>query len=126
MARSSYNGFSSSLFESSANTFSAKNIELIKQDLLNHIFTAKGERVMMPGFGTRIPSLPFEPIDSTTLRIIDEDIREVINYDPRVELLDLRVIPLSDNNCVVAYANVKYVELGVTDTLNIEVPVGSN
>lgn len=126
MAKAHYLGFSSSLFETPENTFSAKNVELVKRDIYNHIFTSKGERVMMPGFGTRIPSLPFEPIDAKTLQIIDEDIREVINYDPRVKLLELRVIPLSDNNCVLAYVTVQYIELGTVETLHIEVPAGNS
>ena len=80
---------------------------------------------MMPTFGTRIPSLPFEPIDELTLRIIEEDIREVINFDPRVSLLDLRILPMSDNNAIVAVVTVKYLELGGVETFNIDVPVGS-
>ena len=81
---------------------------------------------MMPGFGTRIPSLAFEPIDQRTLNIIDTDLREVFAYDPRVELLDLKIIPMSDNNTILAYASLKYIELGKVDTLHIEVPAGNN
>jgi uncharacterized protein len=126
MAKIFYKGFSSQLWESGDRTFQARNKDVVKQDLLNHIFTSKGERVMMPGFGTRIPSLPFEPIDATTLKIVEDDIREVVNFDPRVELLDLNVLPLSDNNAILAYVTVQYLELGGVETFNIEVPAGNS
>lgn len=119
-----YKGFSTKTGDST-NGFSIINQEVVKQDLLNHIFTAKGERVMMPNFGTRIPSLPFEPLDATTLRVIEEDITEVINFDPRVHLMELKILPLSDNNAIVAVVTVRYLELKSVETFNIDVPVGN-
>ena len=49
------------------------DINLVKKDLMNHIFTRLGERIMMPTFGTRIPDLVFEPLDNKTLEIIYEE-----------------------------------------------------
>src|SRR4051812_36280403 len=85
-------------------TFSMSNIDLVKRDLLNHIYTSKGERVMMPNFGTRIPTLAFEPNDERTRKIVEDDLREVINYDPRVKLINLSVASLTDNNAIIALA----------------------
>lgn len=124
MSQIFYKGFSTASFESDKKSFSVVNKEIVKRDILNHIFTQKGERVMMPKFGTRIPSLAFEPIDTITMDIIKEDLTEVIKYDPRVSLLGLQILPLSDNNTILAYVTIKYVETGDIDTLNIEVPVG--
>lgn len=76
---------------------------------------------MMPGFGTRIPSLAFEPNDAQTIKIIEDDLREVFNYDPRVRLVSLNVLGLPDNNAIIALAELFYVEFNVTDTLRIEV-----
>src|SRR5436190_2229244 len=76
--------------------------DLINRDLLNHIYTLKNERVHMPNFGTRIPLLAFEILDQQTLAIVEEDLRAVAEYDPRVELLDLAVMALPDNNAIVA------------------------
>lgn len=115
-----YRGFSSANWRT-RRTFGLSNIELVKQDLLNHIFTEKGERVMMPGFGTRIPTLAFEPNDERTRRIVEDDLREVFEYDPRVNLISLSVVSMPDNNAILAMAELMYVELKVTDTLRIEV-----
>lgn len=119
MAKSIYRGFSTANW-GDRKTFSLTNIELVKRDLLNHIYTLKGTRVMMPGFGTRIPMLAFEPNDEETRAIVEQDLREVFNYDPRVKLLGLSVLNLVDNNAIVALADLLYVEFDVRDTLRIE------
>jgi len=121
MATTLYRGFSTADW-STNRSFGSTEIELIKRDLMNHIFTSKGERVMMPNFGTRIPTLAFEPNDEATKKIVEEDLTAVFNYDPRVKLLKLTVLTLSSNNAILALADLLYVELNVTDVLNIEVP----
>lgn len=120
-----YRGFSTAKFNASGKTLSLTDIELVKEDLLNHIFTAKGERVMQPKYGTRIPDLAFEPLDRDTLAIVEEDIREVIKRDPRVMLISLSVNALPNNNTIIAFVELHYVEFEVTDTLYIDVPLGS-
>lgn len=115
-----YRGFSSRDWRKTRK-FSLTDIELVKQDLLNHIFTLKGERVMMPNFGTRIPVLAFEPNDEQTLAVVEADLREVFNYDPRVKIINLSVVSLPDNNTILALADLLYVEFNVRDVLKIEV-----
>jgi phage baseplate assembly protein W len=55
-----YTGYSSYNYQSSK-SFKMTNIDIVEMDLLNHIFTRRGERVMMPTFGTRIPDMAFDP-----------------------------------------------------------------
>jgi len=121
MAGLIYKGFSTHDLENRKN-FSLSNVELVKKDLLNHIYTIRGERVMMPAFGTRIPTLAFEPNDEQTRRIIESDLTEVFEYDPRVRLMDLQVRSLPDNNAIIALADLLYLEFNVRDVLRIEVP----
>jgi len=111
-----YRGFSSFTFQSKK-TFKVNDINLIKLDLLNHIFTSRGERVMMPTFGTSIPEMVFEPLDSEALNIIEDELLDVFNFDPRVEILDLRVLPDFDNSSVSVFARILYIELAVTDDM---------
>lgn len=100
--------------------------DLITRDLLNHIYTLKGERVMLPDFGTRIPLMAFEPLDELTLAAVDEDLRAVFEYDPRVELIALVVFALPNNNAIVAVADVQYIELGgPVETLRLEFPTST-
>ncbi len=119
MALNLYTGFSSFQYNDNK-SFTLTNIELVKRDLLNHIYTEKGTRVMMPNFGTRIPLLVFEPNDEETRAIVESDLREVFEYDPRVRLINLSVTQLPDNNAIIALADLLYIEFNVRDVLRLE------
>jgi phage baseplate assembly protein W len=121
MTTATYRGFSTQAWLDTGFRFSTSNIETVKRDLLNHIYTIKGERLMMPNFGTRIPLMVFEPNDERTRAAIEADLREVINYDPRVKLVAISVVSLPDNNAILALADLYYIEFKVTDTLRIEI-----
>lgn len=119
-----YRGFSTASFLSNRqHGFSLTNQEVVKQDLLNHIYTIKGERVHLPDFGTRIPLLAFEPLDEKTLNIMREDLTAVIAYDPRVELIDMSINAIPDNNMILCLVDLRYIELNITETLNLSFPV---
>lgn len=115
-----YRGYSSYEYQAK-HSFTITDVECVKLDLLNHIFTRKGDRVAMPNFGTRIPDIVFEPLDSVTISIIEEDLNAVFAFDPRVDLINLVITPLYDYNAVIASAELVYVELNMTGTLDINI-----
>ena len=125
MAGPLYKGFSSFEYERN-DTFLITDVELVKLDLLNHIFTRRGERVMMPTFGTQIPDLVFEPLDEETLGILRSELEFVFNFDPRVEIIDLIITPNFDESRVEARANLMYIELAVTETLDLNIDFGQS
>ena len=116
-----YRGFSSFEFER-IGSFRIQDVELIKLDLLNHIFTRRGERVFMPRFGTIIPDLVFEPLDDETVDTVESELRLVIDFDPRVELLDLGVVP--DGNTITASISIRCIELDVVELMNLNITFG--
>jgi len=120
MSKGLYRGYSTYEYQRNK-SFILTDVELVKMDLLNHIFTHKGERVMMPNFGTRIPDLAFEPLDQITLDILEEDLRAVIAFDPRVQLMELRILPFYDENMVVASAKLLYIELNIIGNLDLNI-----
>ena len=65
------------------------DLDLIKQDLINHFYTRKGERVMEPDFGSVIWDMLYEPLDETNKEIIVDDCKNIIISDPRVDLRDI-------------------------------------
>jgi len=65
------------------------DLDLIKQDLINHFYTRKGERVMEPDFGSVIWDMLYEPMDETNKEIIVNDCKNIIISDPRVDLKDI-------------------------------------
>ena len=60
--------------------------ELIKTDLLNELKTRRGERVMRPAFGTTIYDILMNPLDDFVIEEVREEVRRVIEKDPRVEI----------------------------------------
>jgi phage baseplate assembly protein W len=76
-----YKGFSSSETKAGFKLF---DIDLVKQDLLNHFYIRKGEKLENPDFGTVIWDLLFEPFTEEVKKMISDDVQTIINYDPRI------------------------------------------
>jgi len=113
-----YTGFSSFQFQENKQ-FKQTDLELVKTDLIAHIFTSKGSRVMMPEFGTLIPDVLFEPLDDITTELIEDELRFVFDFDPRVILTDFDMTVDADRSSVQASAVLFYVELNRTDVLDL-------
>lgn len=116
-----YRGFSTKAWVDGKKTFAITDIDCVREDLLNHIYTRLGQRGHMPSFGTRIPDQAFEPNDQATVDVIKEDINKVIAYDPRVEANSIDVYSVPNQNAIVAIVNVTYNEFFVTEDLNIQI-----
>ena len=116
-----YKGFSTRNYEKKGGGFGIYDVKCIQEDLMNELFTIRGERLNMPTYGTRIPLMIFEPNDGQSEDIIREDVKTVIDHDPRVELLALDIIVSRDKNVVVASAKVKSKEFNVVEDLYIEI-----
>jgi phage baseplate assembly protein W len=115
-----YKGFSTKRYQQDK-SFVMTDMELVKEDLVNHIFTRKGERVRMAQFGTLIPDLIFEPLTEELVRVIEGELTTVFNYDPRVQLVDMVVIPMFDEQAVVALVDLHYIELREKDRLSLRI-----
>jgi phage baseplate assembly protein W len=65
----------------------ASDNKLIEGDILQILGTRKGERVMLPLFGSRLLEFIHEPLDAATSALIRLDIIEAIRmWEPRVVL----------------------------------------
>jgi len=57
------------------------------------IWTARGERIMRPNFGSGIERFLFEGTDDMTLRLIESELEEAIRaWEPRVHNVDVDVV----------------------------------
>ena len=84
-----YRGFST---VNRSKKFRVTDVELVKQDLLNHFHIRKGEKLMQPNFGSIIWSLLFEPMDDHINKLIVEDVQRIVGYDPRLGLQNITVV----------------------------------
>ncbi len=64
----------------------------IAQSIKIILFTAFGERMMRPEFGSNLSTVLFNAVDSLTLnRIKDFVSRSILNFEPRVSLNDVKI-----------------------------------
>lgn len=75
----------------SATTNKLYDFDLIKQDILNQFNIRKGERVMLPNFGTIVWDLIFEPFTEDVKRAISDDVSRICNSDPRAVPIQIDV-----------------------------------
>ena len=81
MAKNIYRGFST---HNRRNNFRVSDYDLVRQDLYNHFNIRKGEKLMNPNFGTIIWNMLFDPLTPETKKIMIDDVRRIVNYDPRI------------------------------------------
>jgi phage baseplate assembly protein W len=85
MARpNQFKGFSTQV--AGRRSWTLTDTDLIKQDLLNHFNTRKGERLMLPTYGTIIWDMLFEPFTEDVKDDIVQDVKRVVASEPRVKL----------------------------------------
>ena len=76
-----------------------KNTSAIARSLRNIVFTSPGEKFFNPDFGSRISESLFENVDEVSALAIEDEIRSsIINFEPRVNLLDTIVASNPDDN----------------------------
>jgi phage baseplate assembly protein W len=66
--------------------------EDIRQSIRIIIGTNPGERRMRPDFGTGLNAFLFEPVNTTTLALIETRVREsLVDWEPRIDVERVRV-----------------------------------
>ena len=78
---------------------SLSDTSAIARSIRNIVFTSPGEKFFNPDFGSRISESLFENVDTVSALAIEDEIRSsIINFEPRVNLLDTNVVPNPVNN----------------------------
>ncbi len=89
--------------------FKLYDIELAKRDLLNELYTRKGERIMSPEFGSIIWDLLFDPMSVETNELIEQDMQRILTKDPRLELRQLSITENVDTQLITVAIILNYV-----------------
>ena len=98
--------------------FRLTDFELVKQDLINHFYIRKGEKLMNPDFGTIIWNVVHEPLTEDLKSVIVTDIKAIAGYDPRISV-DNVVITEYDQGIQVEL-QLRYVQTNQTNLLNLQ------
>lgn len=112
-----YKGFNS---KESAKNYKLYDIDLVKQDLINHFYIRKGEKLENPEFGTVIWDMLFEQFTEDVKNIIAKDVEDIINYDPRMAVNEIQID--STDQGIRIQADVVYIPFNVNErmTLNFD------
>ena len=94
-------------------------LELAKQDLLNHFKIRKGEKWTDPTFGSDLELYIFQPLDNATRESINEEVYNIVNYDPRFNVTDSKIIVNEDEHSVTI--NVKLTYLPTTTATELQI-----
>ena len=98
--------------------FRVTDMNLIKQDLLNHFSVRKGEKLMQPNFGTIIWNLLFEPMTDAVHQAIVDDVTRIVGYDPRT---NLQTITINEyHNGIQIAVELLYIPTNQTTSLNLQ------
>jgi len=83
----------------SGDLIALKNENAIARAVRNIVSTTPGEKFFDPDFGSSVSEILFENVDDITAISIKDEIKNSLqNYEPRVELIDVKVNPNFDEN----------------------------
>ena len=100
-----FKGFST--VEKTHGSFKSYDLDLVKRDVLNELYTRKGERLMSPQFGSIVWDLLFDPMLDEVVELIRDDCLRIIRKEPRLELLKVDVE--EEEHAVLVRLHVRYV-----------------
>ena len=94
------------------------DLELIKRDLINHFYTRKGERVMMPTFGSIIWDMIFEPMTPDNVSLIVDDSTNIVQQDTRVNLQSINLVEYDHG--IQLQMNIYYQPLDIVEAFSLD------
>ena len=78
---------------------SLSDTSAIARSIRNIVFTSPGEKFFNPDFGSRISESLFENMDDVSALAIRDEIENSINrFEPRVNVIEVKVIPNFEAN----------------------------
>lgn len=94
--------------------------EDIRQSIYLILMTMKGERIQRPEFGSQLNRYVFEPMDLTSITMMENEICHTIeSQEPRVDSVTADVTPDEKNGKLVITLRYAAVETGIMDSLDI-------
>ena len=110
-----YKGFSS---KEVTRNYKLYDIDLVKQDLINHFYIRKGEKLENPEFGTVIWDMLFEPFTEDVKTIIAKDVEDIVNYDPRIVVNEIQVD--STDQGIRIQADITYIPFNINERMTFD------
>lgn len=110
-----YKGFSS---KETKRNYKLFDIDLVKQDLINHFYIRKGEKLENPDFGTIIWDMLFENFTEDVKTMIAKDVEDIVNYDPRI-VVNAVTVDSTDQGIRIE-ADITYVPFNINERMTFD------
>jgi phage baseplate assembly protein W len=110
-----YKGFSS---KEVTKNYKLYDIDLVKQDIINHFYIRKGEKLENPEFGTVIWDMIFEQFTEDVKNIIAKDVEDIINYDPRIIVNEVQID--STDQGIRIQADITYIPFNINERMTFD------
>ena len=92
----------------------------IKSNLINFFLTNHGERPMNPNFGANLRADLFEALNTKTLDILEQKIKNLIQINfPSVRVRQLRVLQSQQTSTINVEITYSVVPFGINDQINL-------
>lgn len=118
----SYKGLSTT--NKDLKTFQVRNLELIKQDILNHFHIKIGEKLENPTFGCIIWDVLFEPMTEPIQKAVLQNVTQILNFDPRVQANNIVVDTYESG--IEIYAELTYIDYNISEELTLRFDQANN
>ncbi len=116
-----YRGFSSN---NNKKNYKLYDLDLVKQDLLNHFYIRKGEKLENPSFGTVIWDVLFENFTEEIRTLVAQDIENILNYDPRITVNSV-IVDSTDQGLRIE-AEVTYLPFNINERMSLNFDKNNN
>ena len=113
-----YRGFSTT--DITRDSYNLYNFEIVKQDIVNHFHIRKGEKWTNPDFGSDLPFYVFQPLDESTIDLINTEVLTIVSNDPRFELNSSKVNVQSDAQAITIIVQLIYLPTTTATELQVK------
>lgn len=98
----------------------SNDVQAIRNSLYNIFSTKKGQKILSPEFGTSLEQFLFESVTPIMGQIIGENILSSLSrYEPRIEILNVRVIPIPDENAYRIKLTFRFIDINKSSSIDI-------
>jgi phage baseplate assembly protein W len=99
------------------------DIQLIKQDIINHFHIRQGEKLENPEFGTIIWDAIYEPLTEGLKETIANNVTDIVNSDPRV-VADSILIDSYESGIIID-CTLTYLPYNISEQMRLKFDEGS-
>ena len=93
----------------------------VRESVYLILMTSRGERWLEPNFGSRMASYAFMDTSPTMLRMLSDDLRDLLlTQEPRISDVDVEIDPETKNGCLLV--NIRYTVAATNSQDNLVFP----